>query len=172
MRDAVEAIATRTPGLIERFGGHAMAAGLTLSASRLAEFGAQFAAEIERRAAPGLLDGCLYTDGELEPGALTLETARRLREAGPFGSGFPEPSFDGEFAVVEARVLGERHLKLWLRASARTPPCEAIAFGWLTRPRAWVPSTGSRVRLVYRLDVNEYQGLERVQLLVEHLEPA
>jgi single-stranded-DNA-specific exonuclease len=172
VRDALEAVATRVPGLIDKFGGHAMAAGLTLAAARLREFGAEFAAEVGRRAAPGMLDGRLYSDGPLEAGQLTLETAERLRAAGPFGSGFPEPSFDGEFAVVEARVLGEKHLKLWLRPALRTPPVEAIAFGWLTRPGAFVPAVEARVRLVYRLDVNEYQGLKRPQLLIEHLEAA
>jgi single-stranded-DNA-specific exonuclease len=172
VRDALEAVATRVPGLIDKFGGHAMAAGLTLAAARLREFGAEFAAEVARRAGPGLLDGRLYTDGPLAAGELTLATAERLRAAGPFGSGFPEPSFDGEFTVAEARVLGGKHLKLWVRAQPRTPPVEAIAFGWLLRPGALVPGLGARVRLVYRLDVNEYQGEKRPQLLVEHLEPA
>jgi single-stranded-DNA-specific exonuclease len=172
VRDALAAVATRVPGLIDKFGGHAMAAGLTLGAARLREFGAAFAAEVERRAAPGLLDGRLYTDGALAAGELSLATAERLRDAGPFGAGFPEPSFDGEFAVVEARALGGRHLKLWLRAAPRTPPHEAIAFGWLTRPGALVPDRDARVRLVYRLDVNEYQGEKRPQLLIDYLEQA
>jgi single-stranded-DNA-specific exonuclease len=172
VRDALEAVATRHPGLIERFGGHAMAAGLTLSAARLAEFGAAFAAEVARRAAPGMLDGILLTDGALAAGEITLALAERLREAGPFGAGFPEPCFDGEFAVVEARALGERHLKLWVRASADSAPQEALAFRWLGKPGHAVPRAGARLRLVYRLDVNEYQGLKRAQLLIEHLEEA
>lgn len=172
VRDALEAVATRQPGLIERFGGHAMAAGLTLPATRLREFGQAFAAEVGRRAQPGMLDGRLYTDGELESGAHTLETAQRLRAAGPFGSGFPEPCFDGEFAILDARVLKEKHLKLWVSRGPRTPPLEAIAFGWMGRPGALVPGRDSRVRLVYRLDVNEFQGVSRVQLLVDYLEAA
>ena len=172
VRDALEAVATRVPGLIERFGGHAMAAGLTLPVARLKEFSAEFAAEIARRAGPGLLDGRLETDGALAPAELSLATAERLREAGPFGSGFPEPSFDGEFTVVESRVLGEKHLKLWLRAGPRSVPLNAIGFGWLMRPGAPVPRADSSVRLVYRLDVNEYQGLKSPQLLIEYLEPA
>lgn len=172
VRDALEAVATRCPGMIDKFGGHAMAAGLTLPAARLREFGAEFAAEVGRRAEPGLLDGRLYTDGELAPAALTLETANRLRAAGPFGSGFAEPCFDGEFTVLEARVLKERHLKLWVSARPRTPPLEALAFGWMARPGAEVPARDGRWRLVYRLDVNEFQGQSRAQLLVEYLEPA
>jgi single-stranded-DNA-specific exonuclease len=172
VRDALEAVATRQPGMIERFGGHAMAAGLTLPAARLREFGQAFAAEVGRRAQPGMLDGRLYTDGELEPAAHTLETAQRLRAAGPFGSGFPEPCFDGEFSVLDARVLKEKHLKLWVSRGPRTPPLEAIAFGWMGRPGAEVPGRDARVRLVYRLDVNEFQGVSRVQLLVDYLEAA
>jgi single-stranded-DNA-specific exonuclease len=170
VRDALEAVATRNPGLIDKFGGHAMAAGLTLPLERLREFGRAFAAEVERRAMPGLLDGILLTDGPLAAAQITLELAERLRAAGPWGSGFPEPTFDGEFTVVESRVLGERHLKLWVRAEPKSAPQEAIAFGWLARGGALVPRRDARVRLVYRLDVNEYQGLRRPQLLVEYLE--
>ena len=170
IRDALEAVATRHPGMIERFGGHAMAAGLTLAAARLPEFGRALAREVAGRAAPGMLDGILYTDGALASAEIGLPLAERLRAAGPFGSGFPEPCFDGEFAVVEARVLGERHLKLWVRAEPRANPQEAIAFGWLARAGAPVPRVNARVRLVYRLDVNEYQGQRRAQLLVEYLE--
>jgi len=172
VRDALEAVATRHPGLIDKFGGHAMAAGLTLPVARLREFGRAFALEVERRAAPGLLDGILLTDGALAAAEMTLELAERLRAAGPWGSGFPEPTFDGEFSVVESRVLGERHLKLWVRAEPKAAPQEAIAFGWLARTGAHVPRRDARVRLVYRLDVNEYQGIRRPQLLIEYLEGA
>ena len=172
VRDALEAVATRHPGLIERFGGHAMAAGLTLPVARLAEFGKAFARAVAERATPGLLDGILFTDGPLEAGDMTLALAERLRAAGPFGSGFPEPCFDGEFSVVESRVLGERHLKLWVRAEPKSVPQEAIAFGWMARPGAAVPRASERLRLVYRLDVNEYQGIRRAQLLVDYLEGA
>jgi single-stranded-DNA-specific exonuclease len=170
VRDALEAVATQAPGLVQKFGGHAMAAGLTLEASRLPHFGRAFAAEIGRRAEPGLLEGRLYTDGALAPAELTLATAERLREAGPFGSGFPEPSFDGEFLVAEARALGGTHLKLWVRPERRANPLEAIAFGWLSLAGATLPPPEARIRLVYRLDVNEYQGVRRLQLLVDYLE--
>jgi single-stranded-DNA-specific exonuclease len=172
IRDAFEAIATRRPGLIDKFGGHAMAAGLTLPATRLGEFGRELAAEVARRAEPGLLDGTLLTDGPLAPEELTLGLAERLRDGGPWGAGFPEPTFDGEFVVVESRLLGEKHLKLWVRAAERALPQEAIAFGWRARGGTAVPRAGARLRLVYRLDVNEYQGQRRAQLLLEHLQPA
>jgi len=170
VRDALEAVATRRPGLIDRFGGHAMAAGLTLGVARLPEFGKAFAEEVARRAAPGMLDGVILSDGALAPEEMTLAVAERLRAGGPFGSGFPEPCFDGEFSVAEARALGGRHLKLWVRQGNARQPAEAIAFGWLARPGTRIPAAGARLRLVYRLDVNEYLGERRVQLLVEYLE--
>ncbi|MDE1923980.1 MAG: single-stranded-DNA-specific exonuclease RecJ, partial [Gammaproteobacteria bacterium] len=115
VRDALEAIAVRRPQLIGKFGGHAMAAGLTLKAEALEEFRAEFAAEVAARADPATIDGVLHTDGELEAGEFSLETARALAEGGPWGQGFAEPLFDGEFEVCEARVVGERHLKMKLR---------------------------------------------------------
>jgi single-stranded-DNA-specific exonuclease len=170
VRDALEAVATRTPGLVEKFGGHAMAAGLTIRRARLREFAEAFAAEVAARAEPGSLDGILYSDGSLSTAELGLPLAEALRAGGPWGSGFPEPTFDGEFTVTEARVLGDRHLKMWVRPAKNAPPQEAIAFGWMARAGASVPRTGASVRLLYRLDVNEYQGQRRAQLLVDHLE--
>ena len=170
VRDALEAVATRTPGLIEKFGGHAMAAGLTIRVSRLKEFASALAKEVATRAEPGMLDGILYSDGALTLADLGLELAEALRAGGPWGSGFPEPAFDGEFIVVEARVLAEKHLKLWVRLAKDALPQEAIAFGWMARPGARAPRVGVSLRLLYRLDVNEYQGVRRAQLLVDHLE--
>lgn len=171
IRDALEAVATRHPGLIAKFGGHAMAAGLSLAVGRVREFAGFFAEEIERRATPGLLDGAIHTDGALAPDELVLETAAVLKAAGPFGSGFAEPTFDGVFVVVEVRVLGQSHLKLWVRASTRSTPVEAIAFRWLDRPGRRMPRVGEKLHLVYRLEPNEYQGQTRLQLLIEHLDP-
>jgi single-stranded-DNA-specific exonuclease len=147
-----------------------MAAGMTLRASALPEFSQAFAREIGSRAAPGMLDGILMTDGELAVPELRLDTAERLRDGGPWGQSFPEPLFDGEFAVVESRTLGERHLKLWVRAAPQAAPIEALAFGWLAKAGGPLPPAGSQARLVYRLDVNEYQGVRRPQLLVDYLE--
>ena len=172
IRDVLEAVHTRCPGLIERFGGHAMAAGLTLASARLKEFGTEFALEVGRRAEPALLSGTLLTDGPLTPAELNLATAEALRQGGPWGAGFAEPCFDGEFVVVESRVLGGRHLKLWVRSEPCAVPVEAIAFGWVARPKALVPRAGEQVRLVYRPDVNDYQGRTQLQLRLEHLERA
>jgi single-stranded-DNA-specific exonuclease len=170
VRDAIEAVATREPDLLEKFGGHAMAAGMTLHESNLPRFSAAFAEEVAARAEPSMLQGILLTDGPLAASELCLDTAEQLRNGGPWGQAFPEPTFDGEFAVVEQRTLGDRHLKLWVRPDAKAPPMEAIAFGWLARPGADVPRAQQKTQLVYRLDVNEYQGLRRPQMLVEYLE--
>ena len=170
VRDVIEAVATREPDLLEKFGGHAMAAGMTLRPAQLARFSSAFADEVARRADPSLLQGILLTDGALAAPELCLDTAEHLRNGGPWGQAFPEPVFDGEFAVVEQRTLGDRHLKLWVRPDAHAPPIEAIAFGWLARPGQDVPRAQQKAHLVYRLDVNEYQGLRRPQLLLEYLE--
>ncbi len=172
IRDALDSIAARHPGLIEKFGGHAMAAGLTLQPQNLEPFRAAFATEIAARADPQLLAGVLYSDGGLEAPELSLDTARALRLAGPWGQGFPEPTFDGEFAVLGAQFVGERHLKLKLRGGA-SAPLDAIAFGYREgNDERLAPLAGARVQLVYRLEVNEYHGRENVQLNCQQVAPA
>ncbi len=172
IRDALDAIATQNPGLIEKFGGHAMAAGLTLEASLLPAFRAAFAAQIAVCSAGAAPNGHLHSDGELGAGDFNLETARMLRIAGPWGQGFPEPSFDGEFGVLETRVVGERHLKLKVKGSAGSP-LECISFGYLgSEYESAQVRAGARVRLLYRLEVNEYSGSERLQLNASYLSPA
>jgi single-stranded-DNA-specific exonuclease len=178
IRDALDSMAARHPGLIAKFGGHAMAAGLTLERDRLPEFQRAFADEIARRSDAELLTGVIHSDGALTAAELSLDTARALRAAGPWGQGFPEPVFDGEFALVEARIVGERHLKLRLAAEpgaatqARPAPFDAIAFGYVGSPgESAALRPGVRVRVAYRLEVNEYQGNERVQLNCQQLAP-
>ncbi|HSS63400.1 MAG TPA: single-stranded-DNA-specific exonuclease RecJ, partial [Gammaproteobacteria bacterium] len=112
-------------------------------------------------------DGVVYSDGPLEPGDIGLELARELREGGPWGQGFPEPVFDGEFEVLDRRIVGERHLKLRLAFPGTSRPLEAIAFN--TVDSDW-PDHARRISIAYRLDVNVYRGIERPQLVVEHLE--
>jgi single-stranded-DNA-specific exonuclease len=171
VRDVLSLVDARHPGLIERYGGHAMAAGLTLRPGAEKRFAEAFAAACALQLPPTHLRGVLVTDGELDPRELALETAKLLREAGPWGSAFPEPTFDGEFEVVESRVLGGKHVKLFVRAHPKAKPVEAMAFGYLAEPGREAPGEGARLRMVYRLDVNHYLGTERAQLLVEHLEP-
>jgi single-stranded-DNA-specific exonuclease len=170
VRDVLESVATRNPGLIERYGGHAMAAGLTLRRPDLARFADAFADEVGRLLSPAQMQNVLETDGALEPGEITLETARALEDGGPWGQAFPEPVFEGEFAVADWRMVGDRHLKLWLRAEPAAPPVEAIAFGYFDEDGARKPAADARARLAYRLQSTSFGGVARAELLAEHVE--
>ena len=169
VRDVLEAISTRHPGLIDRFGGHAMAAGLTLRRSALARFADAFADEVGRQLSPSQMQNVLETDGELASEEISLETARAIEDGGPWGQAFPEPVFDGVFDVVEARGVSDRHLKLWLRTARATRPIEAIAFGYFDEPDAARPGAGARLTLAYRLQSTTFGGDARAELLVEHV---
>ncbi len=178
IRDALDSVATRHPGLIAKFGGHAMAAGMSLAEADLERFRSAFAAEIALRADPDSLTGIVHSDGELAGGELSVDTARILRGGGPWGQGFPEPVFDGEFAVAETRIVGGKHLKLQLRplpgagAAGAARGIDAIAFGYVggtAEDSAVRP--GGRLRIAYRLEVNEYRGVESAQLNCQHLKP-
>jgi single-stranded-DNA-specific exonuclease len=171
VRDVLDAVAAHHPGLLEKFGGHAMAAGMTLRAERLAEFGAAFAEEVARAAGDDVLSGDLHTDGPLEPGEFNADTATALREGGPWGAGFAEPAFDGRFGVLETRIVGGRHLKLRLRAPSGEA-VDAIVFRHLDDPGAPVLRPQDAVELVYRVALDEYGGARRLQLVGEWLVPA
>lgn len=170
IRDALDAVAARHPGLISKFGGHAMAAGLSLPHKYLEDFSRAFDAEVRCALSADDLHGLLYSDGELAHEELSLAMAEQLREAGPWGQGFPEPLFDGVFEVLNQRVLGERHLKMMLRLPEGGPSIDAIAFNKVGE--FGEPTKGSRVRIAYRLEVNEWRGARHLQLRVEHLEEA
>jgi single-stranded-DNA-specific exonuclease len=170
IRDALDSIATHHPGLIDKFGGHAMAAGVSLPQANMAAFKAAFAAEIATRTDHESLTGVIHSDGELTVTELSLATARVLRAAGPWGQGFPEPVFDGDFHVVDARILGGKHLKMQLEPIEGTQPIEAIAFGYIGgAAEDQSLRSGARIQLAYRLEVNDYRGSERVQLNCQHL---
>jgi single-stranded-DNA-specific exonuclease len=165
IRDALAAVDAAHPGLIERFGGHAMAAGLTLAESKLPAFETALREAVASMLDPAILQAELWTDGELEPEQFSRATADLLRDAGPWGQGWPEPLFDGEFEVLSSRAVGERHLKLELRRDGRR--FNAIQFG------GWNGETPpSRIRIAYRLQGDDWRGGDAVQLVVEHLEPA
>jgi single-stranded-DNA-specific exonuclease len=168
IRDVLDAVAARHPDLIEKFGGHAMAAGLTLPAAALERFRAEFDAEVRRWMSIDDAVGIVYSDGALAREELTVAMARLVQDSGPWGQSFPEPLFDGCFDVVSVRVLSERHLKLEVRAEDG-PSCEAIAFRHFDHDDAPEVQPEARVELAYRLDINRYNGLERLQLVVEHL---
>ncbi len=175
IRDALDSIATHHPGLIDKFGGHAMAAGMRLLEDNLTVFKRAFAAEIAARVTQASLTGEIASDGELSGAELSLDTARVLRAAGPWGQGFPEPVFDGEFRILEARIVGEKHLKMRLSATDGGPaacaPLEAIAFGYVGGAAETAQIRGgARLQVAYRLEVNDYGGTERMQLNCQHLE--
>jgi single-stranded-DNA-specific exonuclease len=173
IRDVLDAVATRHPGLIEKFGGHAMAAGLTLPAAGLEKFRAEFDTEVRRWMSVDDTIGVVHSDGNLQHHELTIDVARLLQRAGPWGQSFPEPLFDGCFEVRNVRILGERHLKLEVRSTDGPgrdgPSCEAIAFRHFDHDDAPTVQPESRVELAYRMDVNRFNGSERLQLVVEYL---
>jgi len=170
IRDVLDAVATRHPGLISRFGGHAMAAGLQLPRARLDEFARAFDEEVARWTDGRAGADAVETDGELSVAEIALDTAEALRAGGPWGQAFPEPSFDGVFSVRSARVIGERHVKMWVEPEGSGRSFDAVVFNHFEEGAAGALPEGL-VRLVYRLDVNEYQGERRLQLLVDHLLP-
>jgi single-stranded-DNA-specific exonuclease len=171
IRDALDSIATQQPGLIDKFGGHAMAAGLTVREENLPGFRIAFAAEIAARADRESLTGVIYSDGALSAEELCIDTARALRSAGPWGQGFPEPVFDGQFVVVDARIVGGKHMKMRLEAPhCGADPIDAIAFGYEGEACGGASlESGATVQLAYRLEINEFRGAERVQLNCQHV---
>ena len=167
LRDALAAVDARHPGLIERFGGHAMAAGLSLGAGQLAAFRQALETVVAGLVDPAQLRAELASDGELSAADFSRDLADQLRLAGPWGQGFPEPVFDGCFRVQSWRRVGERHLKLELAPDAGGVKLSAIHFG------GWAGSAPPpRLRLAYQLEPDDWNGRRGVQLLVRHLEPA
>jgi single-stranded-DNA-specific exonuclease len=166
LRDALAAIDARHPGLIERFGGHAMAAGLSLKASDYPRFAAAFDAVARELLDEERLQAVLLTDGELPPGSATLELARQLRYAGPWGQAFPEPLFDNQFECASWKVMGERHLRLSLRDPRDGMLHDAVMFNaYEGQPPP------ARLRAAYELIINDWQGRESPRLLLRHIEP-
>ncbi|MDG1706174.1 MAG: single-stranded-DNA-specific exonuclease RecJ [Porticoccaceae bacterium] len=169
IRDALDAVATQNPGLITKFGGHAMAAGLSLSEDKLPEFENAFQAQVARSVSTDDLQAKLVTDGSLEPQQISMHTAELLRDAGPWGQLFPEPCFQGDFRIVQQRIVGEKHLKLVLSPSNQ--PEIAIDAIWFNIDTArWPNHQAEIVHCVYRLDINEFRGVENLQLMVQHLQ--
>lgn len=168
LRDALADVDARRPGLIDRFGGHAMAAGLSLAPEGFAEFEREIGAVATSRLPSDALSATIKTDGELDPSDLNTRVADLLRYYGPWGQGFPEPCFDGEFELLESRVIKDVHLKMVLRPIGGSDPVEAIAFN--QPAREW--RDGSRLRIVYRLVVNSFRSMPKAELIVEHLQAA
>ncbi|MBD8474207.1 single-stranded-DNA-specific exonuclease RecJ [Pseudomonas sp. CFBP 8770] len=169
IRDALDAVAARHPQLISKFGGHAMAAGLTLPQENFPAFCEAFDAQVRTQLCEEDLTGRLLSDGTLGAEEFHLELARALRNAGPWGQHFPEPMFHGVFQLVEQRVVGERHLKVTLKTECGSVSLDGIAFG-IDR-EVWPDPSIRWVQLAYKLDLNEFRGRETVQLLITHIEP-
>lgn len=169
IRDALSVVAAQHPELISKYGGHAMAAGLTLPEENFPLFCQAFDAEVRRQMREEDLTGRLLSDGTLAVEEFHLELARALRHAGPWGQHFPEPLFHGVFQLVEQRIVGERHLKVVLKSECGSVKLDGIAFG-IDR-EVWPNPTIRWVELAYKLDVNEFRGQETVQLMIAHIEP-
>ena len=169
MRDALERLDTLYPGMMLKFGGHAMAAGLSLEEAKFDEFRQRFGDLVGEWLDPALLQGVIWSDGAITAQEMTLETAEMLRDAGPWGQMFPEPLFDGKFRLLQQRLVGERHLKVMVEPVGGGPLIDGIAFNVDTA--CW-PDNGVReVELAFKLDVNEFRGNRTVQLLIDHIWP-
>jgi single-stranded-DNA-specific exonuclease len=165
IRDILARVDARHPRLIAAFGGHAMAAGLTLAADRFEAFEQAFVESVEHFLRGRTLDNEILTDGELSPADIDMPFAEQLRELGPWGQNFPEPLFEGRFVVETHRVVGGSHLKMQLRPVDGRACVDAIAFGCLPED---LPGTDT-VRMAYRLDINHFRGNKTCQLVVEHI---
>ena len=165
IRDLLEAVSAVKPDLIDKFGGHAMAAGLSIAESGLEEFRRVAAEQMGRLYPDADFSGAIITDGKLPDTAFNLAFARSLRDAGPWGSGFPEPLWSGDFQMVEQRTVGEKHLKMRVRPAGGGNVIDAIAFNQAG------PAYRGVVKFAYRLDVNEFRGIENPQLVVEQIAP-
>ncbi|MFJ2333181.1 single-stranded-DNA-specific exonuclease RecJ [Pseudomonas helleri] len=169
IRDALSVVAAQHPELISKYGGHAMAAGLTLPEANFPQFAQAFDEEVRRQLREEDLTGRLLSDGSLAIEEFHLELARALRHAGPWGQHFPEPLFHGVFQLVEQRIVGERHLKVVLKTECGSVKLDGIAFG--VDREVWPNPTIRWVELAYKLDLNEFRGNETVQLMIAHIEP-
>ncbi|HEC27816.1 MAG TPA: single-stranded-DNA-specific exonuclease RecJ [Gammaproteobacteria bacterium] len=165
IRDVLAAVDTQHPGLIKKFGGHAMAAGLSLANESFEAFSVAFNKEVERLLGDMPLEKVFLTDGELTTTELDINTANLLRQAGPWGQLFPEPLFEGDFKVIDKRIVGKYHLKMQL--SDGSTLIDAIMFNIREGDAAMARDT---VHLVYKLDVNEFRGKRSVQMMVEHMQ--
>jgi len=167
IRDVLARLDSLHPGLMTKFGGHAMAAGLSLKAENLSQFEVALVQVMDDMTKGIDWRHVLWTDGELLADELNIETAEQLRQSTPWGQGFPEPVFDGEFDIVESRVVGDSHAKLRLKPVNGTNVIDGICFGYLNTHET-LPK--GRVRVAYRLDVNEFRERLSLQLMIQHIE--
>ncbi|HCU65028.1 MAG TPA: single-stranded-DNA-specific exonuclease RecJ [Rheinheimera sp.] len=166
IRDLLEEISTLHPGLIKKFGGHAMAAGLTIAEQMLETFVQALNQVAKKYLTPELLTAVIYTDGELAAEHLTTDIAELLQQAGPWGQAFPEPVFEGRFKLVQQRLLSEKHLKMVLQASDGKL-LDAIWFN--ADNKSWPNASVQQVQLAYQLDINDFRDQQNLQLLVRQM---
>lgn len=166
IRDALDEVAVLRPGLLQKFGGHAMAAGMTIREADFNDFAQAFDEVVRAHLQPDDLNAVLHSDGTIADDEMTLETARTITDGGPWGQGFAEPLFDGRFEVVSSRVVGGKHWKLVLCPAGSDLAVDAIAFNACET----LPVMPQRVHAAYRLDENEWQGRVSLQLRIEYLE--
>ncbi len=170
IRDALDAVATKHPALLSKFGGHAMAAGMSLLQKDYPAFAKAFDAEVQRQLTEEDLQPLIHSDGELQQQDFTMDLAQRLRDGGPWGQHFPEPLFDGQFRLLQQRIVGEKHLKMVLAVDAAGQQViDAIAFN--VDIQCWPNPQVDKVNVAYKLDINEFRGRETLQLLVDYIEP-
>lgn len=169
IRDILVEVDVACPGLIIKFGGHAMAAGLSLLQSNLKAFSEAFNIALAKHVTPSMLEKIIETDGELTQADFTLRFAEILQEAGPWGQQFPEPIFDGRFTIIEENVLAGKYLKFTLAPEGHDQSIEAVLFN--VNLDDWPSQRCEVVHLVYRLDINEFRERRKLQLIIEQVEP-
>ncbi|VAW53845.1 Single-stranded-DNA-specific exonuclease RecJ, partial [hydrothermal vent metagenome] len=167
IRDVLETISTKNPGILIKFGGHAMAAGMSMLKSDFKKFENAFNEEVKNQLDDDALQGVIESDGELQGSDFGLALAEAIRDSGPWGQGFLEPIFDGDFEVVDWRVVGEKHLKMELQSVDADEPISAIAFN---APASLLQEGDGFIRAAFRLDVNEFRNKKSAQLIVEYFE--
>jgi single-stranded-DNA-specific exonuclease len=169
IRDALDEVATQHKGLLNKFGGHAMAAGLSLARNQFEQFQVAFDGVVRKKLQEIDLQARILSDGELEEEELSMTLAQMLREAGPWGQHFPEPIFDGEFFLVQQRLVGQKHLKMVISTRDNSQLIfDAIAFN--VDLALWPNPDAKKVRCAYKLDINEYRGRQSLQLIVDYIE--
>ena len=169
MRDVLERIHSQHPEMILKFGGHAMAAGLSIKESFFPDFQKIFNQTVQDWLNEDQLQGVIWTDGELHANEFSIETAEVIKSGGPWGQAFPEPVFDGEFKIFEQRAIGQNHLKMLVEPKNGGPLLDAIAFNIDTR---YYPDLSiKQAKFAYKLEINEFRGNRNVQLLVDYIEP-
>ena len=165
IRDVLDSVATRKPDILQKFGGHAMAAGLTIDEKHQEEFIDEFESVIDATSEPSVFENIVWTDGTLETDDINLESAQLLRQFGPWGQRFPEPLFEGVFNVFDTYILKQRHIKFTLGLS-NGQQVEAIAFN---QPDSMLETHFEQINITYRLMINTFRGRSRVQLLIDQL---